>query len=188
MMLATKPADLILALQKAAAGFTEIVDLPTDNDIINIWQLLLPVLMKTKYDDLTLTHNLSGVIIPTERYDQIYLDGDYLILQVITLYDDTIYKYAKRTEVHWAEGKHEVKRNERSLYKTANNSCKNFILEVVNDTWYKELEDPDTFYNYAMALKLLNRLTESCSGLHTVDVVDILEVMKTLFSNAEGIP
>ena len=61
-------------------------------------------------------------------------------------------------------------------------------MEVVNKTWYKELEDPDTFYNYAMSLKLLNRLTESCSGIHTVDVVDIPQVTKTLFSNAEGIP
>ena len=66
-MLATKPADLTLALQKAMEGFTEIVDRPTYNDIIEIQQLLLPVLMKTKYDDLTLTHNISGVIIPSER-------------------------------------------------------------------------------------------------------------------------
>ena len=187
-MLATKPADLILALQKAAEGFKAIVDRPTHKDIIDIRQLLLPVLMKTKYDELTLTRNLSGVIIPTEPYDHIYFNGAYLILQVIALYDDTIDKDATRTEVHWAEGKHESKRNDRSLYKTSDTSCNNFIMEVVNETCYKELEDPDTFYTYAMALKLLNRLTESCSGLHTVDVVDIPQVMKTLFRDAEGIP
>ena len=48
----TKPADLTLALQKATEGFTAIVDRPTDNYLIEIRQLLLPVLMKTKYDDL----------------------------------------------------------------------------------------------------------------------------------------
>ena len=64
-MLATKPADLTLALQKATEGFTAIVDLPTDNDLINIRQLLVPVLMKTKYDELTLTHNLSGLFYPS---------------------------------------------------------------------------------------------------------------------------
>ena len=62
-MSATKPADLTLAIQKATEGFIAIIDLLTDNDIINIRQLLLPVLMKTKYEELTLTHNLSGVII-----------------------------------------------------------------------------------------------------------------------------
>ena len=105
-MLASKPADLVLALQKAEEGFTAIVDRPTDNEIIDIRQLLLPVSMKTKYDELTLTHNLSGVIIPTERYDHIYSDGDYLILQVIKLYNDTIDKDATRTEVLRSEGKH----------------------------------------------------------------------------------
>ena len=43
----------------------------TDTEIINIRQLLLPILMKIKYDEMTLTHNLSGVILPTERYEHI---------------------------------------------------------------------------------------------------------------------
>ena len=124
----TKPANLTLALQKATEGFTAIMDCPTDNDIIGIWQLLLPVLMKTKYDKLTLTHNLSGVIIPTERYENIYSNGAYLIPPVITLYDDTIDKDATRTEVHRDEGKHEAKKNERVLYKTADNPCNKFII------------------------------------------------------------
>ena len=47
-MLETKPADLTLALQKATEGFTAIVDRPRYNDLIEIQQLLVPVLMKTK--------------------------------------------------------------------------------------------------------------------------------------------
>ena len=82
-MAATKPADLTLALQKATEGFTVIVDRPTDNDLIKIHQLILPLLMKTKYNELTLTHNLSGVILPSERYTQIYKKGNYLIPLVI---------------------------------------------------------------------------------------------------------
>ena len=62
-MSVTKPADLTLAPQKATEGFTAIVDQPTENDLIEIRQLLVPVLMKTNYDELTLTHNLSEVIL-----------------------------------------------------------------------------------------------------------------------------
>ena len=50
MMSATKPADLTLALKKKTEGFTAIVDQPTDNDLIKIRQLLVLVLMKTKYN------------------------------------------------------------------------------------------------------------------------------------------
>ena len=85
-MSAIKPADLTLALQKATKVFTAIVDCPTDNDIINIQQLLLPVLMTTKYDELTLTHNLSGFILPSERYEEVYSNGAYEIPAVIALY------------------------------------------------------------------------------------------------------
>ena len=67
-------------------------------------------------------------------------------------------------------------------------SCKNFIMEVVNETWYKELEDPDTFYTKIMALKFLEHLTEFCSRLHIVNSVHILQLMKTLFTDDDGIP
>ena len=71
-----------------------------DTDIIDIQQLLLTVLMKTKYDELTLTHKLSGVILSTKYYKHIYSNGAYLIPPVIELYDSTIEKDVTRTKVH----------------------------------------------------------------------------------------
>ena len=41
--------------------------------------------MKTKYDELTLTHNLSGVILPTDRYKSTYSKGAYSMMLVIAL-------------------------------------------------------------------------------------------------------
>ena len=40
----------------------------------------------------------------------------------------------------------------------ADTACKNFIFEVVDKTWYKELEDPDTFYMNVTDLKLLENI------------------------------
>ena len=75
--------------------------------------------MKTKYKKLRLTHNLLGVILPNERYEQVYSNRAYVIPSVIALYDDAIDINATRTEVHRAEGKHKAKINDRALYKTA---------------------------------------------------------------------
>ena len=132
--------------------------------------------MKTKYDELTLTHNLSGVILPSERYEQIYKNRAYVIPPFITLYDDTIDKDATRLEINRASGKHKARQNDRQLYKTADTACRSFIMAVVDDTWYKELEDPDTFYTKVTALKLLDHLIEFRAGLHTVDAVDIPQI------------
>ena len=143
--------------------------------------------MKTKYDELTLTHNLSGVILPTYRYKHIYSKGAYSIPPVIILYDDPINRDATRTEVHQVEGKYEARKNDCTLYETAEKVCKNLIMELVDETWYKELENPDMFYTNFTDLKLLHHLTKFCLGFHTVDDMDIPQLMKTLFTNADGI-
>ena len=39
-------------------------------------------------------------------------------------------------------------------------------MAVVEKTWYKELEDPDTFYTKVTALKLLDHLTEFFGASH----------------------
>ena len=144
--------------------------------------------MKTRYDDLTLTHNLSGAILPTKRNKHIYLKGAYSIPPVITLYNDTIDRGVTRTEFHQSKGEHKSRRNDRVFYKTADTACKNFIMEFFNETWYKELEDPDTFYMNVTALKFTDHLTLFCSGLHAVDAVDIEQLMKMLFTDVDGIP
>ena len=51
-------------------------------------------------------------------------------------------------------------------------------MEVVDETWYKELKDTDAFYTNVTALKLLDHLNKFCSGLHTIDAVDIPQLMK----------
>ena len=94
----------------------------------------------------------------------------------------------QRKEVHQAERKHEARRNDRQLYETADNSCRNFIMAIFDKTWYKELEDPDTFYTKVMVLKILDHHTKLCLGLHTVNTVGIPQIMKTLFSGVEGVP
>ena len=54
---------------------------------------------------------------------------------------------------------------------------------MVDKTWYKDLEDPDTFYTKVASFKLLDGLTEFCAGLHTVYAVDIPQLMKKLYKD-----
>ena len=60
-------------------------------------------------------------------------------------------------------------------------------MGVVDETWYKEVEEPDTLYTNFTALKILNHLTYFCSGINTVDAVDIPQLIKTLFTEANVI-
>ena len=42
----------------------------------------------------------------------------------------------------------------------ADTACKNFVMKVVDETWYKELKDLDTFYTNFTALKILDHITD----------------------------
>ena len=52
MVLSTKTADLTLATKKSIELFAVVATKHTDGNIVNIRQLLVHVLMSTKYDEL----------------------------------------------------------------------------------------------------------------------------------------
>ena len=62
--------------------------------------------------------------------------------------------------MHRAEGNKEAQRNDCQLYETANNACQNFIMAVVDENWYKELEEPDTFYTKVTAIKHMSSMRD----------------------------
>ena len=59
-----------------------------------------------------------------------------------------------------AELAHETKRSDRALYDASGTGCVNFIISVVDETWYKELEDSDTFYTNVTTQQLLKHLED----------------------------
>ena len=59
---------------------------------------------------------------------------------------------------------------------------------MVDETWYKKLEDPDTLYTKVTAIKLLEHHTYFCTGLHTVNAVDIPQLIKELYKDSDGVP
>ena len=61
-------------------------------------------------------------------------------------------------------------------------------MEAVDETCYKEIEDLDMLYTSVTDLKLLDHITKFCSVLHTLNAVDTPQLMKTLFTDADGIP
>ena len=44
-------------------------------------------------------------------------------------------------------------------------------MSVVDETWYKYLEDADMFYKKVTAKQLLEQLEHHCTGLHAIDTV-----------------
>ena len=63
-----------------------------------------------------------------------------------------------------------------------------FILIVVEDTWVRELRNPDIFYTAVKPRDLLKHPQAMCVGLHATNVLNLQNKMQTYHEDMEGIP
>jgi len=181
------PEEVTLVLKEASENYAAFVHKPTDADITAMAETLTPILMEIDYDPVGGTHNLWGVIAPANDYIKQY-NCSFAIPPRQRLYDDGIAKDATTSEVRKAEAEHTAKQTDRALYDAANKGCIQFLTGAVEETWYRELKSPTTFYTKVTALDFFSHLRTNCGGLHETDAVTIQAGMMGFYAEAEGIP
>jgi hypothetical protein len=73
-------------------------------------------------------------------------------------------------------------------YKATERGVKVFIKAVVNDTWIRDLCNPETFYSNITALDIFNRLCERSGSLHALDMVLLTIQMSKYYEGMPDIP
>ena len=62
-----------------------------------------------------------------------------------------------------------------------------FLHEVVDEVWYNNVKDADTFYTKVTALKIISFLDANSGGLHA-DMISLCTNMHQYYMQADGIP
>ena len=182
------PEEVTLALKEATDAFPPLgARRPTDDDLVSIRESLSPILMTIPYDAIDNLHNLWGVIAPTAAYTTLYATA-FPIPRKLPFYDDAIASSANVADIRKQESKHKERRNDRALYEAANRGACKLIYHAVDETWYQDLKSAMTFYTQVTAKQLLDHLEANCTGLHTIDAVELPSQMKGFYADAEGIP
>ena len=83
---------------------------------------------------------------------------------------------------------HTAKKEDYRLFSDDERETRKFILAVIEDTWVRELRDPDLFYTAVNPRTFLDHLQSMCVGLHATDVLNIQNEMHTYHEDMEGIP
>ena len=86
------------------------------------------------------------------------------------------------------EAAHTTRREDYRLFAAAERESTKFILAVVEDTWVRELRNPDLFYKAVKPQALLAHLQTLCVGLHATDVPNLQNEMQTYHEYMEVIP
>ena len=63
-----------------------------------------------------------------------------------------------------------------------------FFCNVVDEIWYNNLKNADTFYTNVMAIDIMSLLDTNSGGLHALGMISLHMDMMQYYVQANGIP
>jgi hypothetical protein len=182
------PNTIMLLFKKACDTFPPLKGKPMDNDLMLIRETLLPILMEIPYDQLGGVHSLMAILVDTARYTTNHGGNAFKRPNRLPLYDSSIANNATTVVRIHAESVHKSRLNNYTRYKAAEHGTAKFLCETVDEVWYNDLKDADTFYTKVTALKIMTFLDANSGGLHAIDMISLRTNMHQYYTQADGIP
>ena len=88
----------------------------------------------------------------------------------------------------FAEAAHKARLDDYASYEAAERGVAKFLRDVVDDIWYNDLKDADTYYTKVTAIDIMALLDANSGGLHAVDMISLRTNMTQYYVQADGIP
>ena len=180
------PDEITAIFALATDNFAHISGQPSDDDLTAILLATKPLLHELDYDDYG-THNLVGLIEPSNTYTATWGDA-FPIPARPDAYDTNIQDDATPVVRNRMEAAHKLLLHDYATYLAAERGVAKFIRDVVDETFYKDLEDPVSFYNKITAAELINHLRLNCGGVEPENLVALHTEMSSYYANCDGIP
>jgi hypothetical protein len=182
------PDAITLLFKEARDTFPPIKVKPSDDDLLTIWETLLPILMEIPFDLLGGVHSLVGILTDPTRYSADHGGLRFVIPTRLPLYNGSIADDATTVIRVRAEAAHKARLNDYASYEAAERGTAKFLRDSVEEVWYNDLKDADTFYTKVSALEIITFLDANSGGLHAVDMLSLRTNMHTYYVQANGIP
>jgi hypothetical protein len=167
------PNAITLLFKEARDTFPPIKGKPTDDNLQSIRKKILPILMEIPYDQLERTHSLVGILTDATRYAADHSSSTFVRPLCLPLYNVTIADNATTVVCIRAESAHQAKLNNYASFEAAKHGAAKFLREVVNEVWYNDLKDADTFYTKVMAHEIIAFLDANSGGLHAINMISL---------------
>jgi hypothetical protein len=182
------PNAIMLLFKEARDTFPPLEGKPTDNDLMSIPETLLPILMEIPYNQIRGVHSLTAILVDAARYATNHGDNAFKCPDRLPLYDSSIANNATVVMRICAESAYKSRLNNYARYEVAERGAAKFLCETVNEVWYNDLKDANTFYTKVMARKIMTFLNANSGGLHAIDMISLCTNMHQYYTQADGIP
>ena len=161
---------------------------PTDEDLLAIRETLLPLLMVIPYDQLNGLHSLTAILTEAAKYKTDHGNAKFVRPACLPLYDKNITDDATTVVRVRAEAAHKSRLDDYASYEAAKRGIAKFLRNVVDEIWYNDLKDAETFYTKVTAIEIMALLDANSGGLHAVDMISLRTNMTQYYVQADGIP
>jgi hypothetical protein len=183
-----RPDAITLLFKEAFDVFPPINGKPTDDDLLSIREALLPILMIIPYDAIRGIHSLTALLTDAAKYATSHGGNNFVRPTRLPLYDASIANDASTVVRVRVEAAHKSKLEDYANYDAAKRGCAKFLCNVIDEVWYNDLKDADTFYTQVTALEIITFLDLNSGGLHAVDMISLCTNMHQYYTQADGIP
>ena len=183
------PEEITALFTAASTNFTPIAGNPSDDDLTDMREILMPLLLSIPYDETgpDPRHNLIGLIKSTATYTKDWGEA-FPIPDRPASYDPAIAADATPVVRACMEAAHTLCLQDYASHEAAERGAAKFIHDAVDKLWYKDLKHHRSFYNSVTAKQLIEHLDANCGGLHPVDLINLPTEMMSFYATAEGIP
>ena len=183
-----RPDAVTLLFKEAYDVFPPLEGKPTDDDLLSIREALLPLLMVIPFDAVGGIHSLTALLTDDTKYAAAHGGHSFVRPVRLPLYDLTIPDDAPTVVRVRSEAAHKSKLEDYANYEAAERGCAKFLRDVVDEVWYNDLKDAETFYTQVTALEIMTFLDLNSGGLHAVDMLSLRTNMHQYYTQADGIP
>jgi hypothetical protein len=161
---------------------------PTNNNLVAIREILLPLLMVIPYDQLLGVHSLMAILTEVAKYKADHGTSKFIRPSRLPLYDKNIADNAT-TIVHVsAKAAHKSCLEGYAIYEAAKRGVAEFLCGIVDKIWYNNLKDAEPFYTKVTAFEIMAHLEANRGGLHAIDMISLCSNMAQYYVQADGIP
>jgi hypothetical protein len=182
------PDAITLLFKEARDAFLPLKGKPTDDDLLSIRETLLPILMEIPYDQLGGVHFLTAIIMDGVRYAADHGGNAFKRPIRLPLYDSSIADDATTVVRVCVEAAHKARLDDYASFEAAERGAAKFLHKAVDEVWYNDLKDADTFYTKVSALEIISFLDANSGGLHAIDMISLRTNMQQYYMQADGIP
>jgi hypothetical protein len=144
--------------------------------------------MVTPYDQLLGAHSLTAILMEATKYEADHGASKFVRPSRLPLYDRNNADDATTVVRVCTKAAHRFRLGGYASYKAAKCGVAKFLHGVVDEIWYNNLKDAETFYTKVTALEIMAHLNANSGGLHVIDMISLHSNMTQYYAQADGIP